>query len=151
MALLMTLFYLGRFPFLPVERTILFAIFIFFALKEVRDYHQDGILHFWQGMIGGVVCYVTMAVLAAVLLWIWGQVSDVYLANYVEVIGQQLENNRGELEERVGKEALDLQVQKLPLTTITDLALDYILKSMFIGIFLTIIISIILRRQPKLL
>lgn len=147
--LLLTLFYLGRFPFIPVERTVLFAIFIFFALKEYRDYHNGGILHFWQGMIGGIICYLSMAVLGAILLEIWGLISDAYLDGYIRIMSGQLEVNRTELEERVGKEALDLQLEKLPLTTITDLALDYVLKSMFIGIFLTIVISIILRRQPK--
>ncbi len=149
--LLFTLFYLGRFPLLPVERIVLFAIFIFFALKELRDYHQGGIMHFWQGMIAGIVCYLTMSVVAAALLWVWGQLSDVYLTGYIQSMTEQLESGRSEFEERVGKEALELQLKKLPLTTITDLAFDYILKSMFIGIFLTIIISIILRRQPKLL
>ncbi len=147
--LIFTLFYLGRFPFLPVERTILFAIFIFFALKEIRDYYQEGILHFWQGMMAGITCYIVMAVIASLMLFLWGQFTDEYLNQYIHVMTEQLETNRLDLEERVGKEALDLQLAKLPSTTILDLALDYLLKSMFIGIFLTIIISVILRRQPK--
>lgn len=147
--LIFTLFYLGIFRFLPIERTILFAIFIFFALKELRDYHQAGILHFWQGMLGGIICYAIMALIASLILLMWGQFSDDYLLKYINEMTIQLESNRIDLEERVGKEALDLQLAKLPSTTIFDLAFDYLLKSMFIGIFLTIIISVILRRQPK--
>ena len=148
-ALLFTLYALGRYPFIPVERTILFAIFIFFGLKELRDYRQGGILHFWQGMIGGVICYAAMAMIGAVLLGLWGQFSDAYLNNYIVVMTQQMEASKADLIEQVGQSAYDVQLAKLPSTTISDLAFDYVLKSMFIGIFLTIIISIILRKQPK--
>ncbi len=147
--LLATLFYIGRYPFVPVERTILFAIFIFFSLKELRDYNYGGSLYFWQGLIGGVICYMTMAITAGFLLWVWGQFSDSYLTHYVSAMTEQMTAGREELEKQVGKEAVELQLEKLPSTTIFDLAFDYVLKSMFIGIFLTIIISVILRRQPK--
>jgi hypothetical protein len=147
--LLLTLFYLGRYPFIPIERTLLFGVFIFFAIKEYRDFYGGGYLHFWQGMMGGIVSYLTMAVVASVFLVIWGMVNDAYLTHYILLMTEQLEANRVSLEERVGKEALALQLEKLPLTTMVDLALDYFLKSLFIGIFLTIIISVILRRQPK--
>jgi hypothetical protein len=147
--LLFTLFFLGRFPFIPVERTLLFAVFIFFALKEYRDYYQEGFMHFWQGMMGGIICYVTMALIASLILVIWGQIDDAYLVQYIDVMTEQIETNRTDLEERMGKEVINNQLVKLPLTTTLDLAFDYLLKSMFIGIFLTIIISVILRRQPK--
>lgn len=147
--LLLTLFYLGRYPFIPIERGLLFAVFIFFAIKEYRDYFGGGYLHFWQGMMGGIVCYLTMSIVAALFLVIWGTVNDAYLTHYIALMMEQLESNRVNLVERVGKEAVELQLEKLPLTTMVDLALDYLLKSLFIGIFLTIIISVILRRQPK--
>ena len=147
--LVFTLYYIGRFPYVPVERTVLFAIFIFFAVKELRDYRLGGSLFFWQGLAAGIICYVTMALVAAFMIWLWGQWDDAYVNHYVTMVSNQLETNREEIEKQVGKEDLALQLEKLPSTTISDLALDYVLKSMFIGIFLTIVISVILRRQPK--
>jgi len=47
-----TIFYLGKHPFwiFPLFdiRIIFIAIFLFFALREIRDFHLDGILFFWQ-------------------------------------------------------------------------------------------------------
>ena len=40
---------------------LILAIFIFFALKEFRDVYNNRELHFWQGMTGGVINYVTIA------------------------------------------------------------------------------------------
>src|SRR5688500_20209687 len=53
--LLTALYYLDRHPFLiPVYldfRIILFGIFIFFVLREIRVYHQGGFLYFFQGIV----------------------------------------------------------------------------------------------------
>ena len=50
----------------------------------------------------------------------------------------------------IGDEAIQKSLEILPTTTIFDLALDYFLKSLPYGIFLTIIISLILRRKPNI-
>jgi len=50
----------------------------------------------------------------------------------------------------VGENAYNRTLQKMPLTTSIDLALDYAMKTLLIGIPITIIISVLLRRQPKL-
>ena len=58
-ALLIASFYLGRHPLMISPyldfRILLFGIFIFFSLKELRDYEQGGELYFWQGMLGGAL------------------------------------------------------------------------------------------------
>ena len=55
--LLLVMYYLGPHPLLTSPfldfRILLFGIFIFFTLKEFRDYYHDGILYFWQAMLGG--------------------------------------------------------------------------------------------------
>ena len=68
-ALLIILYYLGRHPFLiPVFldfRIVLFGIFIFFCLKEYRDTLRQGIIYFWEGMIGSLVFVMAFAGIGA--------------------------------------------------------------------------------------
>ena len=148
------LFYFGTnhpqlFPVFLDFRILLFAVFVFFSIKEFKDIHNGGILHFWQGMIIGIVCYMTISLLVAVGIWIYGSAENEYVDRYVREISAVLESNREAIIEKVGQAAYDLQLETLPFTTISDLAVDYLLKSMFIGLLLTIIISVIFRRQPK--
>jgi len=52
-AVIATLYYMGRHPFLlPIIfdfRIIMFSVFIFLSLKEVRDYYLQGTLFFGRG------------------------------------------------------------------------------------------------------
>src|SRR5690606_18925369 len=72
--LLVALYYINRHPLvIPVYmdfRIILFGVFIFFALREVRDYYQGGVLYFWQGIIGSFLftfCFSLIASIAIVV------------------------------------------------------------------------------------
>ena len=72
---LIGLYFLGKHPLMipPVFdlRILLFALFIVLAIKEFKD--QNGkVLHFWQGMAMGIICYVMMTFLTAILLFIFG-------------------------------------------------------------------------------
>jgi len=150
---MVALYSMGRHPFLlPVFvdfRVAIFAVFIFFSLKEVRDYYQNGILFFWQGMIGSYVFIFTSALIGSIFTWCLVQWNAGFLPSYIEKLQQQMLGYKKEIVESVGAEAYQQQLDKLPHTTALDLAGDYFLKSMIIGLFLTIIISVILRKQPK--
>jgi len=153
-AVMLFIFYFGTnhpqlFPVFLDFRILLFAIFIFFSIREFRDFKQAGVLHFWQGMIIGMACYLTISLVVSVFLGVFGTLVPEYTQHYIDEIGTILRTSESEIIEKVGEEAYKNQVETLPFTTITDLAVDYLLKSMFIGLFLTIIISVILRRQPK--
>ena len=71
------------------------------------------------------------------------------MAEYIRVMTEQMTSNRELLIQNVGEEAYNQQMAKLPVTTAGALAGDYFLKSIIIGLFLTIILSVIMRRQPK--
>ena len=62
---------------------------------------------------------------------------------------RNIESTREQLLESIGKETLDKTLELLPTTTIAHLAIDYFIKSLPYGIFLTIIISLILRKKPN--
>jgi hypothetical protein len=50
---------------------------------------------------------------------------------------------------RIGKDVYVRNLAALPLTKAADLALLYFWQSFLISLFLSVILSVILRRQPK--
>ena len=146
-----SLYYMGRHPFLlPVIfdfRIVIFSVFIFLCLKEVRDYYQQGNLFFWEGMIGSYVFIGTSAVMGSLFTWCLAKWDANFLPSYISKLKEQMMSFQKQIVESVGAEAYQQQLAKLPSTTALDLAGDYFLKSMIIGLFLTIIISVILRKQ----
>jgi len=147
------LYFIGRHPFLlPVIfdfRVILFGVFIFFSLKELRDYNLQGVLFFWQGMISSYVFIITSALIGSLFTWGFAKWYTQFLSSYIEKLREQMTAYKNEIITSVGTEAYNEQWKKLPFTSPMDLAGDYFLKSMIIGLFLAIIMSVILRKQPK--
>lgn len=150
---IVVLYFIGRHPFLlPVIfdfRIILFAVFISFSLKEVRDYYLNGVLFFWQGMIGSYIFIITSSLIGSLFTWGFASLYSEFLPSYIQKLREQMTSYKDEIIKSVGEEAYNDQFTKLPLTSPLDLAGDYLLKSMIIGLFLAIVISVILRKQPK--
>jgi len=152
-ALVVTLYYLNRHPFLvPVQfdfRIILFAVFLFFSLKEFRDYYQKGELYFWQGIIMSFILIATFAVVAATLISVFSALVPEFVASYVRLFTEQLRTWKPEDIDRIGKEVFERNLKQLPSTNTFDLALLYVGQSFGIGLFISIILSVVLRKQPK--
>ena len=151
--LIVILYYAQRHPLLmpPILdfRILIFGVFIFFSLREFRDYLNGGVLYFWQGMSIGMLCYLGMALVGSLFILIFGWIVPGFLDSYLIIATSQLEANKEQFLEAIGEKAYNAALAELPLTTVTDLAVDYFLKSIPLGLFLTIIIAVILRRQPK--
>jgi hypothetical protein len=151
--LLMALYYMGRHPFLfPIYydfRIILLSVFVVMTLKEFRDDHQEGILYFGQAMVGSFLFTFTFALVASLLVWIFCLVIPEFVTTYIKVATEQLSLIQNEVIEQLGKEEFDRNLNKLPATLGSDLALDYFGKTFIISFFISVIISVILRRQPK--
>jgi hypothetical protein len=151
--LLIGLYYLGRHPFLiPVFmdfRIILFGFFIFFALREVRDHYQNGILFFWQAIIGSFVFTISYAALSSIVLIAFMAVVPSFLTDYINLTIEQLKALPQEVVDRIGKEVYNRNIEMLPATDIYDLAFLYFSQCFMISLFISIILSVILRRQPK--
>lgn len=152
--LLIGLYYLGRHPFLiPVFmdfRVVLFAVLFFFSLRELRDYYQQGTLLFWQGMVTCLLFTSVFAVLASLLVWAFAAWNHEFVSSYITQTMDQLKSIPADVVERIGKATYEENVQRLPSTTPRDLALLYSWQCFVISFFISIIISVILRRQPKI-
>ena len=151
--LVIGLYYLGRHPFLiPVFfdfRIFLFGVFVFFTLKELRDYYYQGVLYFWQGVIGSFFFTVVFATVAAVGLAIFIAIVPTFLTAYIGQSVEQLKGLPADVIERIGKDVYERNLALLPSTNGIDLALLYFTQSFMIAFFISIILSVILRRQPK--
>jgi len=151
--LLIIMFYLGRHPLITSPfldfRVLLFGIFIYFTLKEFRDYEQEGVLYFPQAMIGGLVVIMIMTTITSVMLQIFGTVEKDFVATYIEQVTAYVKAFSKEDIERVGKEIYERNLAELPTTNISKLTVTYFVHGLVIGFFVNVILSVILRRQPK--
>ncbi|MGC4020751.1 MAG: DUF4199 domain-containing protein [Cyclobacteriaceae bacterium] len=148
-----TLYYMGRHPaliFLFFDfRIIIFAIFIFIGLKEIRDYYYKGELLFWQGMAGSFVFITVFALLVSILLLIFIQIQPDYVSAYVISVKESLSKFSGADIDKVGKQAFEEELVKIKSIDGLFLATRYFIQCYGIGVFISIIISVILRKQTK--
>lgn len=149
---LVVVYLLGRHPFLiPVIfdfRLLLLSALLLLTLRTWRT-HREGILFFWQGMIGGFFLHLFYGAAVSLYILLLGIFHSDFVDSYIHTLTLQFQKNEKTIIERVGSESFHQQMARLPHTTAFDLASDYFLKTMLIGLFLTIIFSIILRKQPK--
>jgi len=151
--LLLVMYYIGRHPLLTSPfldfRILLFGIFIFFTLKEFRDYYQDGNLYFWQAMLGGWTVILIATIATSILLWLFGVWDNGFVDSYIAQVTAYLKSfPQGDID-RIGKEIYERNLMALPATNIFDLTQTYFMQGIVIGFFVNIILSAILRRQPK--
>jgi len=152
-SLLLALYYMGKHPFLfPIYfdfRLILLSVFIVMTLKEFRDDYQEGILYFGQAMISSFLFTLIFAAVASLCVWTFCFIVPEFLTGYITTATNQLKTIQPAIIEQLGKEAYERNLNQLPATRASDLAVDYFGKTFIISFFISIIISVILRRQPK--
>lgn len=147
------MFYMNRHPVMISPyldfRVFLYGIFIFFSLKEYRDFHNEGALHFFQGMFGSFVLVATAGVLGSILYRIFGAFETNFIPEYVRLMTEYLKSAPEDEVARIGKETIERNLQALPSTNMGQIATLYLVQSFGIGLFVSIIMSVILRKQPK--
>jgi hypothetical protein len=152
--LVIGLFYMGKHPFL-IEiyldfRIFIFGIFIFFTLRELRDYVYEGVLYFWQGIIASFLFTLFFALASSSLIGLFGTLENSFVTEFIRQSTEKLTGVKDELIERIGKDVYESNLRSLPATNSWDLAFHYYIQSFVIGTFIGILLSVILRRQPKL-
>ena len=149
---LVVLYYLGRHPLLlnPIldARIPLYIIFVFVSFKEFKEQYSGGILHFWQGMTMGMIAYSIMALGASLFIFTFSAIETThFLAEYIRIATSQLQANKALFIETISEKTFNETLAQLPETRPVHLAVDYLLKSMPIGLFLTIILAVLFRQQ----
>jgi hypothetical protein len=129
---------------------ILLPLFIFFAIKELRDYRQRGYMAYWQGMTVGFLTYLLIALLSALFLYFFLQ-----FASQETFLGYQQENIKLLTDDpqkwisEIGEGSYRKAVRNMEQLSIVEVAFDDFLKKLLIGLFLTSFISIFLKRTPN--
>lgn len=151
--LLIITYYMGRHPLMISPfmdfRILLFGVCIFFSLKEFREVHQQGSLLFWQGMVGSFVMVVVAGTLASLLLLAFCSVESSFIPSYVKAMTEYLNTFSAADIERIGKDAFARNLEQLPATNARQIASLYFVQSIMIGFFVSIILSVILRKELK--
>lgn len=150
--LFLTLYFLESNPLIEarIVDLVLIPLFLFFGLKDFRDYRNEGILHYWQGMTVGVILYLLMALISAVWILIFLEIIDPQLlVDYIANRQELLMESKARVIDQMGEETFIRSQEELNSISAWDLALDDFLKKSIIGLMLTIMISIILRKRPK--
>lgn len=147
------LYYMGRHPFLiPVYfdfRIFVLGVFIFFTLKELRDLHYDGVLYFWQGILCSFLFTAIFGTAGAITIMTFAWIVPEFLQSYITLSMEQIKSLPADVIDRIGKEVYQRNLELLPATSEFDLGILYFIQSFMISFFITIILSVILRREPK--
>ncbi len=148
-----SLYYMGKHPFLIGPyfdfRIPVFALLLFFCLKEIRDYYHEGVLAMWQGMVSCLIFTFVCATIDWALIWLFCLTQPAFVTTFISTATQQIGALPADIVARIGKDQLDRNLSALLSTRGLDLAIDYFGKSFIISFFISVIISVILRRQPK--
>lgn len=149
---LVVLYSIGRHPLLlnPVldARIPLYALMIFASFKTYKDSYGQGIMHFWQGLTMGMVAYLMMSIGTSIFIYIISSIESTnFLSEYIRIATGQLVANKDYFIESIGQKTYDDTIVQLPKTRPVHLALDYLLKSTPIGLFLTFLLSVLMRRK----
>ena len=152
--LFLILYYSGQNPLLIPAfldfRILLFPIFLVFSLRDFKENHNGGFLHFWQGFSIGLMVILIIAILMSLFILILGSwIETDFVSNFIQSSIDQINSAKEKITSAIGEEELTKVLEILPSTSLFDLALDYFLKSLPYGLFLTIIISLILRKKPN--
>jgi hypothetical protein len=132
-------------PFIDF-RIVLFALFIFFTLKEYRSRVSDGILYFWQGMIGSYTFLLVYGVIMFFFILLFSATEKEFTVTFTEQSVSLLRQNE-EFVGRIGKEEFERNFANAPPTNGLRLSITYLLVSLGIGFPISAIISVVLRKQ----
>jgi hypothetical protein len=124
-------------------------VFVFFGVKNFRDNFNGGNLYFGQGMTVGFFTYTIIATLSA--LYILGsiQIDQELFTTFRQINLELMSENKAILQEKLNVEAYEETYSNISKMSIFDVALNDFLRKIFPGLFFTIIISIILKRNVE--
>lgn len=128
---------------------VITPIAIFLAIKFFKEYSNNGYLSFAEGMSVGFVTYLLEAVISLVGIWLFLVIQpdlfDQIKLSKLDVLGK----SKDSIVAQVGENSFDLTLESIKNMVTLDIALNDALWKIIPGLFFTIIISIILRKNPN--
>jgi hypothetical protein len=153
--ILLSLYYWNKHPFLiPVFfdfRIVIFAVFGVFILRELRDFYFEGLLFFWQGMIACFIFTFVFATLVSLALLLFTYLQPEFVRSYINLSMEQVKLYSPEDIKQIGKEVFEQGIKSIQDANGAFMARRYFSQCFILSFLISIIISVILRRQPKTL
>ncbi len=137
---------LDPFTSIKIPDGLVLGIFIFFALREFREINKT--LSMKQGILTGISCYLIIALLTSIFIYVMVTYIDPsLLAKYIDQRITFLMNQRATVEKIYDVNTFKTNLDNIKNTTSFILAWDDFLKKSFIGLILTIITTVVLRKS----
>ncbi|TXE03625.1 DUF4199 domain-containing protein [Algoriphagus aquimarinus] len=128
---------------------VITPIAIFLAIKFFKEYSNNGYLSFAEGMSVGFVAYMLEAIISLGGIWLVLLINP-DLFDQVKISKLDvLATNRESIVAQVGENSFDMTLESIKNMVPWDIALNDALWKIIPGLFFTIIISIILRKNPN--
>lgn len=128
---------------------LLIPFAVFLSIKFFKEFSNSGFLSFSEGMTVGFVTYMLLGIGSTLCIWLILLTSPDLFAQIKEAKWEVLMSNQGTIVAQVGQESFDLAANNLKLMTPWDVSLNDGLWKILPGLFFSIIISIILRKNPS--
>jgi hypothetical protein len=138
----------------PTNLNLIFGYFLvpialFLSIKFFKDYSNSGFLSFAEGMTVGFVTYFLIAILSSLGIWLILSFSPDFFEVIKQVKWEVLMENKATIVSQVGEDSFNSTGENLKTMTPWDVALNDGLWKILPGMFFSIIISIILRKNPN--
>lgn len=136
----------------PTKLSMLFGyflipFFLFIGIRFFRNQVNQGLLSFSEGMSVGFIIYSIIGSISGLGIWI---ILMFHPSLYKEVKTKKLEiltENKSLIVEQMGVESYDFTYESLLEMTAFDIAINDFIWKILAGLFFTIIISIIFRKN----
>ena len=147
-------YFLSFFNSDPTNLNLVFGYFLvpislFLSIKFFKEYSNSGFLSFAEGMTVGFVTYSLIGILSSLGIWIILSFSPEFFEVIKQVKWEVLMQNRDTIMSQVGEDSFQTTEESLRSMTPWDVALNDGLWKILPGMFFSIIISIIFRKNPN--
>ncbi len=151
---LVSFFILSLFREDPTTLNLIFGyvivpISIYLALRYFKDYSNQGYISFAEGMSVGFVCYMLISLISFLGIWL----ILTFNLNLFELIKSSkidtLVQSKETIITQVGQNSYNATLENVKVMVKSDIALNDAIWKIIPGLFFTIIISIILRKNPN--
>ncbi|MFT4738525.1 MAG: hypothetical protein ACJAZM_002801 [Cyclobacteriaceae bacterium] len=144
--------WMGIHPMIEISHlffdVVILTIFISLAAYEFRKYHNNGILHFWQGVSIGFLIVFPATIIFMLLIVIQFTGNDVLLDEYKQLAMQLLGDRSDIYLAQFGPEQYASQQNAIQNISYYQLFSSSFGKKLLAGLFVTPAISIVLRKKP---
>jgi len=128
---------------------VITPISLFLAIKFFKEYTNNGFLSFAEGMSIGFVTYSLIALISGIGIWVILLFSPELFAEIKISKLEVLQQNQETIVSQMGKDSFASTLLSVQNMIPWDVAFNDAIWKVIPGLFFTIIISIILRKNPN--